>query len=73
MSKIVVVLGPGGTSEFLTVADGETSIPWALEGLNGGATSGAMPIETYYCEGEEFYFARIENMLHSEVMSAPLN
>jgi len=51
MSKIVVVLIPGRVAEFLTVDDGDTTISSTL-------THGIMPIETYWCEGEAFHFAR---------------
>ncbi|WLI77412.1 hypothetical protein Q5705_02275 [Kosakonia sp. H02] len=71
MSKIVVVLIPGRASAFLTVDDGETSVTWALAGVEGGAASRSMPIESYWCEGEEFFFARMENNLAGE-LSAPL-
>ncbi|MEQ4452197.1 hypothetical protein ACFX4S_00660 [Kosakonia sp. YIM B13605] len=73
MSKIVVVLVPGGASEFLTVEDGETSVQWAIAGLDGGAASARMPIETYYCEGEEFYFARVESLAGNETAPSMLN
>ncbi|WP_228007757.1 hypothetical protein [Kosakonia pseudosacchari] len=73
MSKIVVVLVPGGASQFLTVEDGETSVQWVIEGLDGGAASARMPIETYYCEGEEFYFARVESLAGNETTPAMLN
>lgn len=73
MSKIVVVLVPGGASQFLTVEDGETSVQWAIAGLDGGATNTSMPIETYYCEGEEFYFARVESLAGNETVPSMLN
>ncbi len=73
MSKIVVVLVPGGASEFLTVEDGETSVTWEVAGLDGGAASGTMPIETYFCEGEEFYFARVENLARGDIAPTLLN
>ncbi|APG18154.1 UNVERIFIED_ORG: hypothetical protein J2806_002577 [Kosakonia oryzae] len=71
MSKIVVVLVPGGASELLTVDDSETAVSWATG--SGGAQTGLLPIETYYCEGEEFYFARVENLSSSEIASVSLN
>lgn len=73
MSKIVVVLGAGGASEFLTVDDGETAVSWAIAGGDNGATTGVLPIETYYCEGEEFYFARVENLSRNEITSVAHN
>ncbi|SCC02392.1 hypothetical protein [Kosakonia oryziphila] len=73
MSKIVVVLAPGGASEFLTVGDSETSVLWATGSGSGGAQAGLLPIETYYCEGEAFYFARVENLSSNEIVSASLN
>ncbi len=73
MSKIVVVLVPGGASELLTVDDGETAVSWATGSGGSGAASGVLPIETYYCEGEEFYFARVENLSPGEITSALLN
>ncbi|WP_313161533.1 hypothetical protein [Kosakonia cowanii] len=59
MSKIVVVLIPGRAAEFLTVDDGDTTISSTL-------SYGAMPIESYWCEGEEFYFARAPLVLTME-------
>lgn len=73
MSKIVVVLIPGRASEFLTVDDGETSVTWALVGIEGGATSSSMPIESYWCEGEEFYFVRVENIAGDELTTSTLH
>ncbi|MBS1204183.1 MAG: hypothetical protein H6R25_1082 [Proteobacteria bacterium] len=73
MSKIVVVLVPGRASEFLTVSDSETSVLWATGSGSSGAQTGLLPIETYYCEGEEFYFARVENLSSNEIVSASLN
>ncbi|ARD60755.1 hypothetical protein Y71_12800 [Kosakonia radicincitans DSM 16656] len=73
MSKIVVVLVPGGASELLTVDDSETAVSWATGSGSGGAQTGLLPIETYYCEGEEFYFARVENLSSSEIASVSLN
>ncbi|MGY5957024.1 hypothetical protein ACUY4R_002547 [Kosakonia sp. BK9b] len=70
MSKIVVVLGPGGASDFLTVDDSETSVTWAV---GGGALGNTLPIETYFCEGEEFYFARLETRPHGEMLAASVN
>jgi hypothetical protein len=73
MSKIVVVLVPGGASEFLTVDDSETAVSWATGNGSSGTQTGLLPIETYYCEGEEFYFARVENLSSSEIASASFN
>jgi len=61
MSKLVVVLLPGGTPEYLTVDDHQTTVTWFRSPQMAGEEGQTLPIETYFCEGEEFHFARPEN------------
>lgn len=70
MSKVVVVLLPSGIPEYLTVNDSDTTITWSLNQTPEGAAGQTLPIETYFCEGEEFHFARYEHEL-SSVMAVP--
>lgn len=72
MSKLVVVLLPGGTPEYLTVDDNQTTVTWFRSPEVAGDTGQTLPIETYFCEGEEFYFARLET-LPEEAMSSSLS
>lgn len=60
MSKVVVVLLPSGIPEYLTVGDRDTTVTWPQNRMVEGMSNVVLPIETYYCEGEEFYFARCE-------------
>jgi hypothetical protein len=70
MSKLVVVLLPGGTPEYLTVDDNQTTVTWYRSPEVAGDTGQTLPIETYFCEGEEFYFARLEKRPEEDVSSS---
>lgn len=65
MSKVVVVLLPGGIPEYLTVNDSDTTVTWSVNQTSEGASGLTLPIETYFCEGEELHFARYEPALNS--------
>ncbi|TCW48074.1 hypothetical protein EDC53_105206 [Phytobacter diazotrophicus] len=65
MSKVVVVLLPGGIPEYLTVNDSDTTVTWSVNKTADGASGLTLPIETYFCEGEELHFARYEPALSS--------
>ncbi|WP_354690601.1 hypothetical protein [Phytobacter sp. RSE-02] len=67
MSKVVVVLLPGGIPEYLTVNDSDTTITWSVNQTSEDASGLTLPIETYFCEGEEFHFVRYEPALSNAV------
>ncbi|MGK9174961.1 hypothetical protein KXR87_17360 [Yokenella regensburgei] len=69
MSKLVVILIPGGAPEYLTVDDDQKSITWFNSAEVPGHAGYMLPIETYFCEGEEFHFARIESLPEGEEAS----
>ncbi|AKL12091.1 hypothetical protein PUATCC27989T_01868 [Phytobacter ursingii] len=68
MSKVVVVLLPGGIPEYLTVNDNDTTITWAVNQTPEGLSGLTLPIETYFCEGEELHFARYEPALNGAMV-----
>lgn len=70
MSKLVVVLLPGGMPEYLTVDDDQTTVTWYSNPGVAGDTGQTLPIETYLCEGEDFYFARLEKQPEEDVSSS---
>jgi hypothetical protein len=70
MSKLVVVLLPGGMPEYLTVDDNQTTITWYKTPEVAGNTGRVLPIETYLCEGEEFHFARVETPIEGDVVKS---
>ncbi|WP_437891224.1 hypothetical protein [Phytobacter sp. V91] len=71
MSKLVVVLLPGGAPEYLTVEDNQTTVTWFGYPQSAGDAGRVLPIETYFCEGEEFHFARVEKLPDGDI-TAPL-
>lgn len=70
MSKLVVLLPPGGLPEYLTVDDHQTTVTWFRSPQVAGDEGQTLPIETYFCEGEEFHFARPENRPEGDVSSS---
>lgn len=70
MSKLVVVLLPGGAPEYLTVDDNQTTVTWYQTPEVEGDTGQMLPIETYFCEGEEFHFARLEHLPEGDMTSS---
>jgi len=70
MSKLVVLLLPGGAPEYVTVEDNQTTVTWFGTPEVAGGTGRTLPIETYFCEGEEFHFARLEKQPEEEVSSS---
>lgn len=70
MSKLVVLLLPGGLPEYLTVDDHQTTVTWFRSPQMAGDEGQTLPIETYFCEGEEFHFARPESCPEGNVSSS---
>ncbi len=70
MSKLVVILLPGGAPEYLTVDDNQTTVTWFQSPEVAGDAGQTLPIETYFCEGEEFHFARLVNLPEGNVSSS---
>lgn len=68
MSKVVVVLLPGGIPQYLTVNDHATTITWSVNQTSEDSSGLTLPIETYFCEGEELHFARYESALNNAMV-----